>query len=81
MHLSITKVNRDKGYIFDRETQPVATKTGLFLDLSRQFGRCCSKMYIGNGKQIGWVFEKKEPYDDNGVFIQETWVELVEYNK
>ena len=66
MYLSITKVNRDKGYIFDRETQPVATKTGLFLDLSQQFGRCCSKIYTGDGKQVGWTFEKKNPMTTKG---------------
>lgn len=77
MQLNITFVNRDKGFIFCKETWPIDKKTGLFLYLSRQFGRCCSKVYVGNGKPVGWVFEKKEPYDDKGFFIQETWVEVI----
>ena len=72
MQLNITFVNRDKGFTFDKVTWSVDEKTGLFRRLSRQFGRCCSKMYIGDGKPIGWVFEKKEPYQDEGFFILET---------
>lgn len=77
--LSITRVNRDKGHIFERKLSTLydEEKTSLFISLSRQFGRCCSKMYTGDEKPVGWVFEKKEPYDDKGSFIQETWVELI----
>jgi hypothetical protein len=51
----------------------------LFRDLQKQYGRCTSRVYVGDGKPIGWVFQKKVPYTDRWskpgeVYDQETWV-------
>ena len=53
----------------------------LFLSLSREYGRCVSKVYVdnpdGSAKPIGWVFEKRMKYEDcNETYICETWVTL-----
>ena len=65
----------------------------LFKDLQCEFGRCVSSMYMdkkdGATKKIGWVFEKKNKYNDcDETYVQETWIELhktkpkktIEYN-
>ena len=65
----------------------------LFKHLQQEFGRCVSSMYIdkkdGTTKKIGWVFEKKNKYNDcDETYVQETWIELhktkpkktIEYN-
>lgn len=47
----------------------------LFRDLQREFGRCISKVYVGDGEQIGWVFQSRQRYkDSNETFIREAWV-------
>ena len=49
----------------------------LFASLQKEYGRCVSKVYIDEGQQIGWVFEKKEKFEDvNEYFTKETWVEV-----
>jgi len=54
----------------------------LFLSLTREYGRCISKVYIdkkegGPPKQIGWVFEKRAKYTDcDKTYLQETWVSI-----
>ena len=49
----------------------------LFLAMQREYGRCVSKVYIGEGTQIGWVFEKRQKYQDcNETYLQETWITL-----
>lgn len=78
MQLEITHVDRDKGVRYDSYSLPLESKKGLFRHLSREFGRCPSKVYVGNGTPIGWVFEKKQPYSDKGYFIQETWAIISE---
>jgi hypothetical protein len=54
-------------------------KGDLFRSLQNEYGRCVSKIFIddldGKTKQVGWVFEKKQKYDDvNEFFILETWI-------
>lgn len=75
MQLEITHVDRDKGMRYESYSLPLEATTpkNLFRRLSREFGRCVSKVYVGEGAPIGWVFEKKQPYADKGFFIQETW--------
>lgn len=57
-------------------------KGELYRSLQREYGRCISKVHIDTDnrvKSIGWVFEKKQKYDDvNEYYIQETWVTLHE---
>jgi hypothetical protein len=36
----------------------------LYRSLVKEYGKCVSKQYIGDGVQIGWVFEKRVKYDD-----------------
>lgn len=78
MQLEITHVDKDRGIRYISYTRPLEPDElkGLFRRLSREFGRCTSKAYIGEGTPIGWVFEKKQPYTDKGHFIQETWVTI-----
>lgn len=78
MQLEITHVDKDKGVRYESYVLPLEATTpkNLFRRLSREFGRCVSKVYVGKGTPIGWVFEKKQPYADKGFFIQETWVTI-----
>jgi hypothetical protein len=55
------------------------SKGKLFKALQNEYGRCISKIFVdesdGKQKQVGWVFEKKQKYDDiNEFFILETWI-------
>jgi hypothetical protein len=55
----------------------------LYRFLVREFGRCISKMYVemkdGTSKHIGWVFQKRQKYDDSKEkYLAETWVSLHE---
>jgi hypothetical protein len=61
MQLEITHVDRDKGMRYESYSLPLEATAlkGLFRRLSREFGRCASKVYVGEGNPIGWVFEKK----------------------
>lgn len=78
MQLEIIHVDKDKGMRYESYSLPLEATTpkNLFRRLSREFGRCVSKVYVGEGNPIGWVFEKKQPYIDKGFFIQETWVTI-----
>jgi len=81
MKLKVSHVNKDAGYIYNQysETLDPEERVGLFRRLAREFGRCVSKCYVGDGKQVGWVFEKKVEYDrSNQSYMMETWVELIE---
>lgn len=59
----------------------------LFRLCQKEYGRCTSRVYVdgptGKPKPIGWVFEKRQQYEDTGrygrpaqFFTLETWVEL-----
>jgi hypothetical protein len=38
-------------------------------------GVCRSKVYAGEGKPVGWYFEKRERYEDTGsVYLRGAWV-------
>ena len=51
----------------------------LFRSCQQEYGRCTSKVYIGEGTPIGWVFEKKKQYDDSkDTFTLQTWVTVHE---
>ncbi|MCP4601280.1 MAG: hypothetical protein GY847_12280 [Proteobacteria bacterium] len=58
----------------------VTTQKELFELFQETYGRCLSGMYVGedeNTKKVGWVFEKREMYDDGRhYYICETWVAL-----
>ncbi len=81
MKIRISHVNRDKGYIYSKYEEKLDKQDRgcLFRRLSREFGRCSSKVYVGEGTPVGWVFEKKALYDDtNETYIMETWVTITE---
>jgi hypothetical protein len=81
MKMHISHVNQTEGYIYSQYTETLDPdeRVGLFRRLSREFGRCVSKCYVGDGKQVGWVFEKKVEYDrSRHSYMMETWVELIE---
>ena len=49
----------------------------LYRSLQKEYGRCISKVYVGETdiKEIGWVFVKREMYNDcNETYLQETWI-------
>ena len=51
----------------------------LYKAMQKEYGRCVSKMYIdtadGTAQQVGWVFQKRQKYDDcDQTYLQETWV-------
>lgn len=79
-------VNRTKGYrihdseIHDSDEDNVGR---LYKSLSREYGRCVSKVFVdrqGKTKAVGWVFEKKMRYDDargndpDDYYVREVWV-------
>lgn len=56
------------------------TRAEQFRACQREYGRCISKMYRDDefaSLPVGWVFEKKEQYDDcDEYYIREVWVEV-----
>ena len=81
--------NASESYIIGDEEIPVGdsifyTEKGLDLSILykygvRNYGRCISKCYIddsqGKPKQIGWVFIKRDKYEDTGeTYLKETWL-------
>ena len=84
IHIKETYIDRNINCIFgDSEVYETFTDSigELFKHLQQEFGRCTSSMYIdktdGTAKKIGWVFEKKNKYNDcNETYMQETWIEL-----
>ena len=84
MLISETFVNVDKGYRFG-ETEPYKPYTEdvgrLFRDMQPEYGRCVSSVYVdqkdGPPKRIGWVFQRKDRYEDSGeTYTREVWVTL-----
>jgi len=54
---------------------PDMTRAKIFKWLQKEHGRCTSKVYIGNGIPVGWVFQKRVEYTDcNETYLQETWI-------
>ncbi len=84
LYIKETWINQTENYcIGDSEYYETFTdnKGVLFNSLQKEWGRCISKMMIdlnkGGSKQIGWVFEKIDCYEDtHEKFIRHTWVEL-----
>ena len=47
----------------------------LYRAMQREYGRCTGKVYVDDGQPIGWVFQKRQQYDDcQETFLLETWV-------
>ena len=81
MHANITMINSDRKLRFSEFKQkmpPNTTKTELYHQMMKEYGRPISKVYVGEQPKdimaVGWVFQKRVPYADHGTFLQETWV-------
>lgn len=78
--IQIEGVNETKGYrLGSSEVYETWCETigELFLEMQREYGRCVSKVYIGEGTQIGWVFEKLQTYTDcDEQYLMQTWVTI-----
>ena len=50
----------------------------LFRAMRAEYGRCTGKVGVmsqGGGRPVGWIFLKRQKYDDSDeTFLQETWV-------
>lgn len=45
---------------------------------SHEYGRCAGKVYVNDGQPVGWIFEKRDRYEDTGdPFLHVTWVTLM----
>lgn len=84
MQVQETYVNATDGYMF-YESNPYTPFTDnrgeLFKAYQKESGRCISSVYIddvhGNSHKVGWVFLKKEKYDDcKDTYLLETWVRI-----
>lgn len=75
--LHITLTNEDKGYRFSDFSEDVDdeyTNGDLFRMLRREYGRCVSKVYVGDDDQAGWYFESRQRYEDTGQpYIRGAW--------
>jgi len=83
LHVQETFINQTEGYIYGETPvyETYAETIGeLFRAMQREYGRCVSKMYVGqadDAKAIGWVFERRERYEDTGeVYVREVWVSV-----
>lgn len=96
MKIAIDHVNRDEGYRIGEYVQDIedtifeADSLGdMFRALRREYGRCTGRVYVDylhkdskyGPYAVGWVFLKRVPYDDEGTFLQETWVTLLDVDK
>lgn len=78
-------IDADRGYLFHSDRRSVEdTSIGeLFRAMRREHGRCVSKVFLdrpdGSAQHIGWVFNKRERYEDTGEpYLRETWVSVLE---
>jgi hypothetical protein len=82
LHIQETWINASEGYstgstdVYESYTDD---KGELFRSLQNEYGRCISRVYIdsknGQPQAVGWVFQKRQKYDDsNDTFLLETWV-------
>lgn len=83
LYIETTGKNKTQNCIFyaDEVTETQFNAVGnLFNSLQKEYGKCISKMYIGDHNQIGWVFEKRIKYNDcDEYYIQETWVSVLNH--
>lgn len=85
-----SRVNKTEGYRFYEEREPVAGTIFEDYDIDHlagavyrfglvEYGRCTGKVYVdrreGTTVHTGYVFEKRERYEDTGdTYLCETWV-------
>lgn len=85
-NLHVVLVNEDTNTRFS-EFDEEWDDDNLFLALSREYGRCRSKVYIDQAdappKAIGWYFEKRDHYDGRSrtgqdTYLRGAWVTIIE---
>ena len=84
IYISEAFVNKDKDirYWSGEPYETGLDKIGnLYRCMLKEHGRCIGKVYVDreNGETwaVGWVFIKREHYDDNkDTYIRETWITL-----
>jgi hypothetical protein len=83
LYVQETFVNKTEGYQFgesDVYESGYDDKGKLYRALRRKYGRCVSRVYVDSSqgaKSIGWVFVKRDKYDDTGdSYLREVWVTL-----
>jgi hypothetical protein len=86
MFIMETSVNASEGYTFGDHVENIEntvldgmTRGEMFKWLQRENGRCISKVYVGDGQACGWVFVKRDRYEDTGeVYLRECWITLLD---
>ena len=84
LYIRVSIVNRTKGYRFydgEFERTHYDTPSEVYKSMQEKYGRCTGYVYVdtpeGEAQRIGWVFVKRERYDDcDETFLQETWVSV-----
>lgn len=82
LQVKIDQVNQDQGYnIYSAVVETrFDSKSELYRGCIKEYGRCIGSCYIdkdGKAVRIGWVFLKREKYDDCAeTFLCETWVSI-----
>ena len=56
-------------------------KGELYREIMSEYGRCTGRVYVdgpdGEAVPIGWVFRKRQKYDDcNETYLADTWVTI-----
>lgn len=83
LSITVKRINIDGRYRICNDgpwpCQRPNTLGELYRSLAKVYGRCTSHVFIdgpdGKPQKVGWVFVKREPYDDvPETFLCETWV-------
>ncbi len=84
MRIQVTLTNEDEGYVFSEYSEDdtwAETNGELYKSLRSEYGRCISRMYRDREDAVpvtvGWVFEKRNTYDEGGTYLQHAWVEVL----
>jgi hypothetical protein len=89
MLIQESHVNASDGYRLSESVTTDLKDTYLGEDASvgdiyrasvREHGRCTGKVYVGDGVHVGWVFVKRDEYEDapRETFLHETWITLLD---
>lgn len=84
LRVRVTHINASEGHIFSEYTEALdgdMTRGQFYRDGVTNYGRCISKVYVdgpdGPPIHVGYVFEKRERYEDTGEpYKRETWLVL-----
>ena len=87
--IKTTHLDADSQCIYSEYDTPIEKTdinnlTDLYHFGVKEYGKCISKMHVddkeGNAKHIGYVFHKKQHYEDSkGSYLMETWLSMEHY--